>query len=188
MPFVKAGKIAKGLYLNFKNTPHLIMKADFHSQSRGAAFSKVKMKNIKTGANIEFTFKSNEQVEYLDINSREMQFLYMSGGEAVFMDPHNFEQVEIDLKLLDDKKGFLNSETRVHVLFDEETALGVIFPPKVKLKVTEAEDTTAGNRVNAPKKPVTLETGLIIQAPLFIKPGETLVVDTENGEYVSRAN
>lgn len=188
MSLVKAGNITKGLYLNFKNTPHLVVKTEFHSPGKGSAFNKVKMKNIKTGTNLEFTFKSNEQIESLDIASKEMQFLYRSGDEVVFMDPHTFEQVEVGLGLLDGKEGFLNSEIKVYILFYDEVALGVTLPPKVRLKVIEAENATAGNRVNAPKKPVTLETGLVIQAPLFIKPGEIIIVDTETYEYVSRAN
>lgn len=188
MPTVKAGNITKGLYLNFKDTPHYVTKAEFYSPGKGSAFTRVKMRNVKTGANVEFTYKSNEQVEALDLSTQEMQFLYSADGDSVFMNPQTFEQVEIPTTLLEGKEGFLTPEIKVYILFYEGEALGVSFPPKVKLKVTEAEDAVAGNRVNAPKKPVTLETGMVIQAPLFVKPGDTLIIDTESGEYVSRAN
>jgi elongation factor P len=188
MPTVKAGNISKGMYLDFKGTPHLVTKAEFHSPGKGSAFCKVKMKNIKSGASLDFTFKSSEQVEYFELNSQEMQFLYMAGDQAVFMNPQTYEQVELDVDLMDGKEGFLTPDVKVYVLFQGDDALGVTFPPKVKLKVTVAEDATAGNRVNAPKKPVTLETGLEIQAPIFIKPGDVLMVDTDTFEYVSRVN
>lgn len=188
MPTVKAGNISKGLYLNFKNTPHLVVKSEFHSPGKGSAFCKVKMKNIKTGANVDFTYKSNEQVEYFDLNSQEMQFLYMQGNDAIFMNPQTYEQVELPVSLMDGKEGFLTPEIKVYVLFQGEKALGVKFPPKVKMTVEVAEEATAGNRVNAPKKPITLDTGLEIQAPLFIKPGDVIMVDTETFDYVSRVN
>lgn len=188
MPTIKAGNITKGTYLNFKGTPHYVTKAEFHSPGKGSAFCKVKMKNVKTGANLEFTYKSSETVETFDLNTREMQFLYLTDGEAVFMSPQDYDQVEIDLNLLDGKEKFLTPDSRVHILFHDELALGVSLPQKVKLKVDVAEEATAGNRVNAPKKPVTLETGLEIQAPIFIKPGDIVMVDTETGEYVSRVN
>ena len=188
MPTIKAGNISKGMYLDFKGVPHYVVKSEFHSPGKGSAFCKVKLKNIKSGSNLEFTFKSNENVETLDLNSKEMQFLYLSDGEAVFMSPQDYEQVEIDLSLLDGKEKFLTPESKVHILFHGDEALGVSLPPKVKLVVDVAEDATAGNRVNAPKKPVTLETGLEIQAPIFIKPGDVLMVDTETGTYVSRVN
>ena len=185
---IKAGNIAKGLYLDFKNQPHYVNKAEFHSPGKGSAFTKVKMQNLKTGSNVEFTYKSNEQVEVLDVNSREMQFLYHDVSDAYFMDPRNFEQVEIPLSQLDGKENYLIAESKVYILFYEEKALGVSLPPKVKLEVTEAEEAVAGDTVNAPKKGVTLETGLAIQAPLFIKNGDMLLIDTETGAYVGRAN
>jgi elongation factor P len=188
MPTIKAGNINKGMYLDFKGTPHQVIKAEFHSPGKGSAFCKVKMKNIKSGASLEFTYKSNEQVDYFELNSQEMQFLYMQGKDAIFMNPQTYEQVELAVGLMDGKEGFLTSDIKVYVLFQDDTALGVTFPPKVKMKVQVAEEATAGNRVNAPKKPVTLETGLEIYAPLFIKPGDVIMVDTDTFEYVSRVN
>jgi len=188
MPTIKAGNISKGMYLDFKGTPHLVIKAEFHSPGKGSAFCKVRMKNVKTGSSLDFTYKSSEQVEYFELSQREMQFLYLTGEEAVFMDPRTYEQAEIPVSLLDGKEGFLTSDINVYILFHGEEALGVTLPPKVKLKVAVAEEATAGNRVNAPKKPVTLETGLEIQAPIFIKPGDVIMVDTETFEYASRVN
>lgn len=187
MAIIKGGNIRKGSYILFKNEPHLVTKTDFVSPGKGSAFTRAKLKNIKTHNTVEFTFKSTESIEELDISTKQLQFLYDSGDEVVFMDPRTYEQVEIPRALMEEKVGYLSPELEVYVLFYEEKALGVRLPPKVTLKVTYAEEATAGNRVNAPKKPVTLETGMIIQAPLFINTGDTITVDTETGEYVSRA-
>jgi elongation factor P len=188
MTFIKGGNIRKGSYILFKNAPHLVTKTEFVSPGKGSAFTRARLKNVKTAATQDFTFKSTETVEELDISSREMQYLYLDGTDVVFMDPRTYEQVTISGDLLEGKIGYLTSDIVVYVLFYNEDAIGVRFPLNVKLKVTYAEDATAGNRVNAPKKPVTLETGAIVQAPLFVKEGDILIIDTETNEYVSRAN
>ncbi len=188
MPFIKGGNIRKGSYILFKNAPHLVTKTEFVNPGKGSAFVRARLKNVQTAATQEFTFKSVESVEELDVSSREMQFLYMDGTDIIFMDPRTFEQVTVSGDLLEGKTGYLTPEIVVYILFYNEEAIGVRLPLNVKLKVTYAEDATAGNRVNAPKKPVTLETGAIVQAPLFVKTGDVIIVDTETNEYVSRAN
>ncbi|MBW7943914.1 elongation factor P [Patescibacteria group bacterium] len=188
MPMIKGGNIRKGSYILFKNQPQLVTKTEFVSPGKGSAFMRVKMKGVKSGATQEFTFKSVEPVEELEMNIREMQYLYMDGDDVVFMDPRTYEQVSVNRAVMEDKIGYLIPELTMYILFYNDEAIGVRFPMNVKLKVTYAEDATAGNRVNAPKKPVTVETGIEVQAPLFIKTGDTIIIDTETGEYVSRAN
>lgn len=188
MAIIKGGNIRKGTYILFKDHPHLVTKTEFISPGKGSAFTRARLKSTKTGNSIDFTFKSTESVEELEITTRLMQFLYADSEEVAFMDPRTYEQVSIPRSLVEDKLGYLTSDTEVYILFYEEEAMGVRVPLKVRLKVTYAEDATAGNRVNAPKKPVTLETGLIVQAPLFVTVGDILIIDTETGEYVSRGN
>ena len=185
---IKGGNIRKGIYILFKDQPFLVTKTEFVSPGKGSAFMRARLKSVKTGATQEFTFKSVEPVEELDIQSREMQYLYVDSDDVVFMDPRTYDQVNIPKTLLDDKIGFLTPELLVYILFYNEAAIGVRFPLNVKLKVTYAEDATAGNRINAPKKPVTVETGIEVQAPLFVKTGDVILIDTETGEYLSRAN
>jgi elongation factor P len=188
MPMIKGGNIRKGSYILFKNQPFLVTRTEFVSPGKGSAFMRAKLKSVKTDATQEFTFKSVEPVEELDIASREMQYLYIDGDDVIFMDPRTFEQVSVPKSLIEDKVGFLIPELTVYIMFYNDEAIGVRFPMNVKLKVTYSEDATAGNRVNAPKKPVTLETGMEVQAPLFVKTGDVLIIDTESGEYISRAN
>ncbi len=187
MAMIKGGNIKKGNYILFKNEPWQVMKTEFVSPGKGSAFTRAKLKSVRTATTQEFTFKSVEPVEELDVSTREMQFLYSDGSDITFMEPRTFEQVVVPLSILDGREGYLTPELTMYILFYNDKAIGVRFPLTVKLKVTYAEDATAGNRVNAPKKPVTLETGLVVQVPLFVKVGEIISIDTTTGEYLSRA-
>lgn len=185
---LKAGNIKKGMYVLHNGRPHYVTKTQFVSPGKGSAFTRTKLQDVGSGSTIEFVFKSHDSVEELNIESKEMQFLYDMGDEIVFMDPRSYEQVNVATKLLDGKEKFLVPELNVYIQFYQEKAIGVSLPPKVKMKVERAEEAIAGDRQNAGKKPVTMETGLIVQAPLFIKTGDVLLLDTATGEYVSRAN
>ncbi len=188
MSVIKAGSIRKGMYLLHKDQPYFVTKTDFMSPGKGSAFMRVKYRNAKTGNTEEFTYKSNESVEELDVESKQMQFLYADGDDSVLMDNTTFEQVSIPNTLIAEKVGLLSPEIQVYVLFYDGEALGVSFPPKVRLTVTYAEDSTAGNTQGQARKNVTLETGLVVSAPIFVKEGNVLVIDTETLSYVSRAN
>lgn len=188
MSTVKAGNIRKGTYILYHHAPHYVLNVKFVSPGKGSAFSKVKMRDMRSGSNVEFNFKSHDTVEELDIQSKEMQFLYKSGDEVIFMDPQSYEQAPVPAKLLGNQVEMLTSEIKVYVIFYEDKALGVSLPPKVKLKVAKAEEAVAGDRQTAGKKPVVMETGLVVQAPLFIKKGDVLSIDTSTGDYVSRVN
>jgi elongation factor P len=188
MSKLKAGNIKKGTYVLHNGKPHYVTKAQFVSPGKGSAFTRTKLQDINSGATLDFVFKSHDSVEEIDVESREMQFLYIMSDEVVFMDPRSYEQVNISVKLMDGKEKFLVPELNVYIQFFQEKAIGVSLPPKIKMVVAEAEDAVAGDRQNAGKKPVTMETGLIVQAPLFVKKGDNLLLDTATGEYVSRAN
>lgn len=183
---VKGSNVRKGMYIEFKGDPCQVVKTDFMSPGKGSAFMRVKFKNLRTGNTQEFTYKSTENVETLDIQSRQMQYLYRDGDDVVFMDPRSYEQATVSVDLMEDKLDLLTSDMQIYILFYEEKGIGVTLPPKVKLKVQFAEDAVAGNTVGGARKNVTLETGLIIQAPLFVQTGDTLIIDTETKTYVSR--
>lgn len=187
MSNVKAGKLKKGMFIRFKYEPFEVTKAEFYAPGKGSAICRAKLKSVKTGNTQEFTFKSNEDVEELDVNAREMQFSYLDGDDVVFMDPRTYDQVLVPRAMFEDKIGYLIPELMMYLVFLDEKVIGVRFPQKVTLKVTHSDDAVAGDTVNAPKKPVTVETGVEIQAPLFIKVGESIIVDTTTGAYVSRS-
>ena len=186
MSTIKAGNIKKGTYILHNNLPHYVLKTQFVSPGKGSAFTRTKLRNVKSGSTVEFVFKSHDSAQELDVESKELQFLYNDGDNIVFMDPYTYDQVEVATSFIGEKVGFLVPEMKAYVSFYDEKPMGVSFPPKVKMKVEKAADAIAGDRQNAGKKPVTMETGLIVQAPLFVKTGDTLIVDTETGNYVSR--
>jgi elongation factor P len=188
MSQLKAGNIQKGMYIIFKNVPQRVTKAEFMSPGKGSAINRVRFHNVQTGAVSDFTFKTNETVEGADVEKKDLQYLYQDGAEYVFMDPRSYEQISVPKSVLDGKEKYLIPEQTVSLLIYEDQPIGALFPKNVTLKVTEAQDAVAGNRVNAPKKPVILETGIEIHVPLFIKTGDLIIVDTETGEYLSRSN
>ena len=183
---VNAGNITKGMYLIFKGEPHLVTKADFMSPGKGSAVMRTKLKSVKTGNVIEFTYKTNEQVEIADMEKKEMEYLYRDGSDLVFMNPKTFDQASVPLSLIEDQVGYLIPNLKCWVLWYKGEAIGVSLPPNVTLTVIESPDEVAGNRINAPKKNVKVETGITVAAPIFIKVGEKIIVDTTSGEYLGR--
>ncbi len=185
METVNAGNITKGSYIIFKSAPVMVTKAEFMSPGKGSPVMRVKFKNVQTGSAGEYTYKTSEQVEVADISKKEMQFLYRDGGELVFMDPKSYDQVSIPVGLVE-KVGYLIPNLKCWIVWYKEKAIGVNLPSHVTLKVVESPNDVAGNRVNAPKKTVKLETGVEAQVPLFIKVGESITLDTETDSYLSR--
>lgn len=185
---IKAGTIRKGMYILFKNSPCLVTKTDFVSPGKGSAFMRAKFKNVKTGNTQEFTYKSTEAIELIDVESQKMQFLYKDSDEAVFMNSQTFEQVEVPLNLIGEKVKLLSPEAEVYVMIYDEKPIDVGFPPKIILKVVYAEPAVAGNTMGTARKMVKLENGFEVSAPIFVKEGDNLVIDTESMSYDSRSN
>jgi len=187
METINAGNLSKGMFISFKGMPHLVVKTEFMSPGKGSAVMRLKLRNVKSKASQDFTYKTNESVEVVSVDKKEMSFLYQDGNDLTFMDIRNYEQATVPADLLGERVKCLISDLKCYVSFYDDEAIGVDLPPNVALKVVESPDSVAGNRVNAPKKPVKLETGLEIQAPIFIKEGEIVLVDTDTLQYVSRA-
>lgn len=170
----------------FKSKPHMVTKADFMSPGKGAAVMRVKYKSVETGAASEFTYKTNEQVEVADVEKKEVEFSYRDGDEMIFMSPRTYEQFNVPVKLVEDKLGFFNGNIPCWLTMYKGEPIGVTLPSSVTFVVTESPNDIAGNRINAPKKTVKLETGMEAQVPIFIKKGEKVMIDTETNEYVGR--
>ena len=183
---ISAGNITKGSFIIFKGNPVFVTKADFMSPGKGAAIMRVKFKNVATGVAGEFTFKTNETIELAEIEKKEMEYLYRDGEELIFMDPKNYDQIGIPLALVEDQFGYLTPNLKCWIIWHKGNPIGANLPAHVTLEVTESPDDVAGNRVNAPKKTVKLETGIEAQVPLFIKVGEKVQLDTDTGEYLGR--
>jgi len=185
METINAGNISKGSYIIFKGAPVAVTKTEFMSPGKGSPVMRIKFKNVQTGSAGEYTYKTSEQVEVAEISKREMQFLYKDGSELVFMDPQSYDQVSIPTGLVE-KLGYLIPNLKCWIVWYKEKAIGATLPSHVTLKVIESPNEVAGNRINAPKKTVKLETGIEAQVPLFIKVGESVTIDTETDAYLSR--
>lgn len=180
------GNIKKGTYIMFKGEPVYVTFTEFVSPGKGSAFMRTKLKSLKTGNVVEFTFKSIETVEEADVQTTEMQYLYQDGEDFVFMNPRTYDQITVPASVMSDYVHYLMPEQMMYVVFFNERPIGIRFPGKVTLTVEYSEDAVAGNRVNAPKKKVRLETGYEVDVPLFIKKGDSVIIDTTTGLYVSR--
>lgn len=154
---------------------------------KGAAFVRSKLRNLRTGAIQEKTFRGGEKVEKAHIENRKMQYLYSSGDAHTFMDNESYEQLELPTKQIEYELQFLLENMIVHVMTYQGETLGVELPNSVELKVVETEPGIKGDTASGGSKPAKLETGLTVQVPFFINEGDVLVINTSTGDYVSRA-
>lgn len=180
--------IKNGIFLDFKGAIHVVTDFQHVNPGKGSAFVRTKMKDIQTGKTLEHTFKSGETIEMVEMDRSTMQFLYKDGDSYNFMDTETYEQAAIGTEIIGDDGQYLKEGMEVTVTSLDGVPMTVILPKKVTLKVTEAApavkgDTASGNV----KKEVTLETGMKIGVPIFVKQGDDIVVNTESGEYVERA-
>lgn len=178
----------KGMYVEFKDVPHQIVEFQHVNPGKGSAFVRTRLKSLKTGRVQEFTYKSGEGVEELQINTREMQYLYKEGEAYNFMDNETYEQLSVGQDILGHYVDFLKENETYQLLVYAGSIIGMRFPKKVSLKVIETDDAVKGNTVSGATKEAKLETGVTIQVPLFIKEGETVNVDPETSTYVDRLN
>lgn len=178
--------LKKGLCIIFKNEPHLVVDKTFVSPGKGSAFFRTKLKNLKTGQVLEFTFKSGEKIEEASLQTQELQYLYRTGKDFTFMNPRTYEQTSLPEDILGNFKNFVREGDLYQIYTLEGKPVSLRPPQKVKLKVSESEEAVKGNTVTGATKPVTVETGYHLQVPLFIKKGDFIVINTETGEYVER--
>lgn len=154
---------------------------------KGGAFVRTKLKNVRTGAVIDRTFRADEKVVLAMIDKREMQFLYREGADYVFMDNESYDQLQVPSNSIGDAVNFLKEgDTAVLPMYKDEI-VGVELPAAVELVVTDTEPGMQGDRVSGARKAATLETGLIVQVPLFVNIGDRVKVDTRSSDYLSRA-
>ncbi len=179
--------LRQGMAIVFKNQPWLIATAQFVNPGKGSAFTRVKLKNLKTGQTVENTFKSGEALELADVQHKKCQYLYNDGSEYYFMDNDTYDQFSLEKEAIGDAKNYLLENTECYAMHIDGKAVTIQLPPKMDFKVTEAPPGLKGDTATGGSKEVTIETGLKIKAPLFIKEGDTIKINTEDGSYVSKA-
>ncbi|MBI5452199.1 elongation factor P [Candidatus Gottesmanbacteria bacterium] len=186
MAKITTSQFEKGMFIEFKDEPHQIVEFQHVNPGKGSAFIRTKLKSLKSGKVQEFTYKSGESVEEIPINVFEMQYLYKTGDEFFFMDKGNFEQLAVDKNIVGNFANFIKEGEIYQILIHEDAAVGMRFPKKVRIKVTASDEAVKGNTVSGAKKVVTIETGVQITVPLFIKKGDTIAIDPETGVYLER--
>jgi elongation factor P len=187
MSTITTSDFTKSTFIEFKGEPYQIVEFQHVNPGKGSAFVRTKLKSLKTGKVQEFTFKSGESVTEVPVSTREMQYLYKEGGNYVFMDNTSYEQFNIPTAMLGKYVDYLKPNDVYQILVNGEDAVGLRFPKKVRLKVTEATEGAKGNTVSGATKAVIVETGAVVTVPLFIKEGETIAIDPETGTYLERA-
>lgn len=181
-------ELTRGMIISYNNEPHLLIEKEFYSPGKGGAFTRTKLKNVKTGKIVNHVFKSGEKVDQLDIETKTMQFLYADETDAYFMDPVSFDQINVALDMIDKGTAFLYAEGKYILIVFEGKAISVQLPSKLGLLVVETSEAVKGNTSGNATKDAILETGYKAQVPLFIRQGERVIVNTETGLYVSKEN
>jgi len=154
---------------------------------KGAAFVRSKLKNLRTGAVQEKTFRAGEKVAKAQIDNRKMQYLYANGDQHVFMDVESYDQIELSDSVIEYELKFLKENMEVHIMMYQSETLGVELPNTVVLEVTETEPGIKGDTASGGTKPAVMETGLTVQVPFFVNQGDRLIINTAEASYVSRA-
>lgn len=176
-----------GLTIELDGELYSVVEFQHVKPGKGAAFVRSKLRNIKTGAITEKTFRAGEKVSRAHIEHKEMQYLYSDGTDYYFMDTNTYEQMSLRVDVLGDAVKYLKENMTVLVQMFEGAAIGVDLPNSVELEVVDTDPGLRGDTASGGSKPATLETGVVIQVPLFIEVGDVLIVDTRTGEYLSRA-
>jgi len=176
-----------GVTIKLEGNVFSVVEFQHVKPGKGAAFVRTKLKNVKTGATIEYTFNSGIKVETARVDKKQMQYLYSDGTNLVFMDMNDYSQVEVDRNTMEEEAKYLKENLDVNIMFYEGEIIGVDLPDKVELEVVETEPAVRGNTTNNAMKNARLETGYEIKVPLFIDNGEKILVSTKDGKYVSRA-
>jgi len=182
-----ANDIRKGQVIKFNGEPHLVMETQHRTPGNLRAFVQIKMRNLRYGKALDQRFASTDTIEVLPTDKRTLEFSYADRDTFAFMDPESFEQIEISAQTLGDVKHYLTAGGKVDVLFVDDKALTVEIPSAVNLKIIESADGIKGDTASNVQKPAKLETGLIVQVPLFVKEGEIIRVNTNDGSYLGRA-
>ncbi|MBW2502254.1 MAG: elongation factor P [Deltaproteobacteria bacterium] len=181
-----ASDLRKGLKVQIDGEPYIVVDFQFSKPGKGQALYRTKLKNMVTGNQFDRTFRSNDKFEKAPLEERTMQYLYSQADEFHFMDTKNYEQIVIMADQIGDDVNFLVDNMEVQILLFNKNPIGVTLPNFVNLVVTQADPWAKGDTSGSDSKPVTVETGYVLQVPPFIEEGETIQIDTRTGAYMTR--
>ncbi len=178
--------LKKGVVVQLDGKPFRVMDYNQKVMGRGGSIVNVRLKNLIDGAVIPKTFKGQERIDSAEVTNQTVQYLYSDGSNFFFMDPETFEQFELSTDVIDDNAGYLKEGESLSLQFFDERVINIALPKNVYLEVTYSEDVVKGDTTSSVLKDATLETGLVVKVPAFIKTGDIISVDTETGAYRER--
>ena len=187
MATISTNDFKNGMALDLPDGLFTVVEFQHVKPGKGGAFVRTKLKNVRTGAVLDRTYRADEKVEQAIIDKREMQYLYRDGEQYVFMDNTTYDQMHVEAGTLGDAVKFLKEGDSPVLQMYGGQIVGVDLPAATELTVTQTEPGVQGDRVSGARKPATLETGLVVQVPLFVNSGDRVKVDTRTGEYLTRA-
>ncbi len=187
MAKIAGNEVKPGMIIEVNGQLWSVLKTNSVKPGKGGAYNQVEAKNVITGGRLNERFRSAETVEEVQLERRDFQYLYANGDMLTFMDMQNYDQIEIEADFVGDRTQFLQDGMKVVVQLHEGKPLGISLPQQVVLQVTEADPTTRGQTAASSYKSATLENGLRIQVPPFIEAGTKVIVSTDDGSYVKRA-
>jgi elongation factor P len=175
-----------GLTIELDGEIYMVIDFQHVKPGKGSAFVRSKLKNLRSGSTTERTFRAGEKVPRALIERKEMEYLYASGEEYIFMDTESYEQISLSRQTLGDNLKYLKENMQLNILLFKGEIIGLELPNSVELKVVETEPGFKGDTAAGGSKPAKLETGLVVQVPFFINEGDVLRIDTRTGEYLER--
>lgn len=183
---IKANDVRKGYMIKFKDKVCRVDSAVHHTPGNLRAMVQMEMKDVLTGTKYSHRFRSDDTVEKVNVDYADMEYLYAEGDSFVFMNSANYEQVTLNKDMVGDSSGYLLPNMKATIAFIEGKAVSVELPPRVTLKVLETEPGIRNATATNVSKPAKLETGITVGVPAFINEGDSIIVNTETGEYMSR--
>ena len=183
---INAGEIRVGMLLEYKNDLWQVLKTQHVKPGKGGAFAQIEMKSVGKNTKLNERFRSSETVEKASLEETKFNYLYKNESDYFFMDPKNFEQIEIKKEIVGEQGKLLTEDLEVSVSFYDEKPILVELPTQVKCKIELTDATLKGQTVSSSYKPAKLENGLNIQVPPFIESGDEVIIDTRNLEYVKK--
>ncbi len=186
MPQISVNDLKNGITLELDNGLFQVIEFQHVKPGKGGAFVRTKIRNVRNGAVIDKTFNAGIKVEQAIVDRQDMQFLYKDGEDYVFMNTSTYDQMNVPSASLGDAADYLTEQMIAQIAQYQGEIIGVEIAASVELLIAQTEPGVQGDRVSGARKPATLETGKVLQVPLFVEPGDKVKVDTRTGEYITR--